>query len=134
MEALAPRPQGTIPEITLPIRLRLAREAAGFHQDELADLIGISRRTVVNYEMAKHPPRRPVLLSWALATGVDIDWLLGGVGTEGDCPTCGLPADHDELDEALKNRCSCESAQVSGPECDHVADVLPFPLDTSERD
>jgi transcriptional regulator with XRE-family HTH domain len=67
-----------IPEITLPIRLRLAREMAGLHQDELADRIGMSRRTVVNYELGRHHPRRPYLLSWALATGVDYDWLVTG--------------------------------------------------------
>jgi DNA-binding XRE family transcriptional regulator len=105
MSVTAPTEGPIVPEITLPIRLRLARDAAGFNQEELADRIGISRRTVANYEVGRHPTRRPYLLSWALATGVDISWLMTGVAEDGTCPQCGEP---------VRNRCFCGSAQVIG--------------------
>lgn len=98
-----PAPELTIPVIDLPIRLRLARDAAGFHQDELAELIGISRRSVVNYEKGLHRPPRPVILSWALATGIDLFWVLTGETEDGRCGACG----------ELRSRCFCASAQVT---------------------
>lgn len=70
-----------IPEWTLADRLRKAREYAGLDQQEMADRIGISRRSVVNYEGGKHAPGRPVLLSMALATGVPLAWLMDGSTT-----------------------------------------------------
>lgn len=48
-------------------------------QAELADAIGISPRTLGKYEADKVEPKRPVVLSWALATGVPVEWLLYGV-------------------------------------------------------
>lgn len=64
-----------IPQWSLNDRLRKAREHAGLHQQQLADETGISRRSVTNYERGFAVPRRPVLLAWAVATGVDLDWL-----------------------------------------------------------
>ena len=68
---------GEAPVWTLADRLRKAREHARLTQQELADHIGISRASVVNYETGRHAPSRPVLLSWSMATGVDMGWLQG---------------------------------------------------------
>ena len=63
-----------IPELTLGRRLFLARDDAGFNQSEFANRIGVSRRSIVNYESGTTHPSRPVLLSWSLATGVPLEW------------------------------------------------------------
>lgn len=70
--------QATIPNWELHHRLARAREFVDMKQDELADAIGVSRRSIVNYETGRTAPRRPVLLSWAMACGVSLEWLLTG--------------------------------------------------------
>ncbi|MFD4990789.1 helix-turn-helix domain-containing protein [Cellulosimicrobium cellulans] len=57
--------------------LRKAREHAGLSQAELAEVTGISRRTVVRYESGEAVVRRPQLIAWAMATGVPLAWLNG---------------------------------------------------------
>ena len=69
---------GVIPAWTTGDRLRKARELAGMGQQEMADEIGISRRSVSAYEGGGSIPKRPVLLSWALRTGVPLEWLRSG--------------------------------------------------------
>lgn len=78
-----------MPEWTVTDRLRKSREHAGLDQQQLADKIGMARTTVSNYENGITPPKRPILLSWAMATGVPLKWLQtgqrgpdGGPGTE----------------------------------------------------
>lgn len=69
---------GTPPPILLRQRLRIAREHAGLEQDELADMIGVSRNTISNAESGKVHPRRITLNAIALATGVPVSWFLEG--------------------------------------------------------
>jgi transcriptional regulator with XRE-family HTH domain len=69
--------EAAVPEWTLGDRMKKAREHAGLSQAELADKIGVSMSSVSRYEIDKTLPGRPVLLSWALCTGVDLDWLMG---------------------------------------------------------
>jgi transcriptional regulator with XRE-family HTH domain len=81
-----------VPEWTLGDRLRKARVHAGLDQAVLATDIGISRNTVRNYEAEHVKPRRPVLLAWAMRTGVSLAWLMGEVpgrpdGDAGWAPT-----------------------------------------------
>lgn len=71
-------PAGTIPEWTLGDRLRKAREHAGLNQMQMAKEIGIHRASVVNYEIGRTKPSRPVILSWALRCGVPFEWLSNG--------------------------------------------------------
>lgn len=66
-----------IPPETLGDRLTRARKHAGIHKQDLADIIGIGRNSVGRYEADESTPSRPVIISWALATGVDPDWLGG---------------------------------------------------------
>lgn len=87
-----------IPEITIGTRLRLAREMCHLSQYELADIIGLSPRSVQNYERGNTEPKRPAVLAWAMATGVPMAWL-----TEDDfepppapCPSCGVAPDLGE--------------------------------------
>jgi transcriptional regulator with XRE-family HTH domain len=77
-EHMTEQAQGDEPAWTLGDRLRKAREHAGLSQAELAWQIGIARSSIVNYESDRSAPGRPVLLSWALCTGVRVPWLLAG--------------------------------------------------------
>lgn len=69
---------GRVPVWNLQDRLRKAREDAGFDQVALAELIGVSQRTVSNAERAAVQVRRITINAWSLATGVDLEWLLTG--------------------------------------------------------
>lgn len=82
-----------IPEWTLADRLRKARETAGLDQQQLANAIGVARQTISNYEKG-HTATRPMALvirQWALATGVDEQWLRTGIvrGLSGDRDVAG---------------------------------------------
>lgn len=84
-------------------RLRKAREEAGLSQAELAVRIGISRNTVGNHEIGigERGPQRVVLLAWAAATGVPVEWLqTGAVPSDpgsGAQPTSGRRVSDTEL-------------------------------------
>lgn len=67
-----------IPPITLPTRLRMAREWRELDQQDVADEMGISRATVSNYETGKTKPGKMALNAWAVATRVDVEWLKTG--------------------------------------------------------
>lgn len=75
--------QGRIPTWTVADRCRKARESAGYEQAQLADLIGVSRATISNYEGGRTQPRKIVLNAWAMATGVPVAWLRDGTVTDG---------------------------------------------------
>jgi transcriptional regulator with XRE-family HTH domain len=53
-------------------RLRLARERAGLRLDQLATLVGVTRRTVDRWESGAYPPR----LEWLarIARALEVDW------------------------------------------------------------
>ena len=79
------------PRFGLPHRLALAREVANIDQRGMAIALGCARPTVSNYERGFTTPRRAVLVAWALATGVDVDWLeTGEVPTDGGDPLSHL--------------------------------------------
>ena len=69
---------GVIPAFTQADRLRKAREVAQIDQGTFAADLGVSRNTVTNYERGHVRPRRPVLLAWAMRTGVPLSWLETG--------------------------------------------------------
>jgi DNA-binding XRE family transcriptional regulator len=85
---------GDVPPIEVRHRLRIAREYAGLEQDELADLIGVSRNTIGNAEKGRVKPRKITLNAWGLACGVPVSWIEKGV------PDCGPP--QSPLDGALR--------------------------------
>lgn len=73
-----------VPQWTAADRFRKAREAANLDQAEMAAAIGVSKRSIGNYEAGRTQPGRPVLLSMALATGVSLEWLMYGDGGTSD--------------------------------------------------
>lgn len=72
-----------IPEWSRGDRFRKAREARDISQGELAEAMGVARRTVGSYERDEVEPRKIVVNAWALATGVPVEWLLHGVDPTG---------------------------------------------------
>lgn len=68
----------TIPRWTMGERLAKARKDAGIPQEQMAQLLGVSRRTVVRYEgddpLGK--VRRGLLAQWALVTRTPLWWIL----------------------------------------------------------
>ena len=73
----------SIPQWTMADRLRKAREHAGLEQNDLAGRIGLSRGAISAYERAVTVPKRPVLLSISMATGVPLAWLETGMKPAG---------------------------------------------------
>ena len=71
---------------TLAERLSWARETAPLTQDELAAHLGISTRTVQNYESGETRPPLNRLLLWANACDTDYDWLAGDAYEAGPDP------------------------------------------------
>lgn len=69
---------GRVYEFGLSDRLRASREQAGFGQREFAAATGISRGSIANYEGGHTTPKRPQLISWAMATGFSLQWLETG--------------------------------------------------------
>lgn len=70
---------GTVPEITVGWRIRIAREGAGLDQGQLAELTGIARNTISNYESGHtSKPNKAFLRLIAAATGVNEAWLRTG--------------------------------------------------------
>jgi transcriptional regulator with XRE-family HTH domain len=69
---------GQVPEWSITDRLRKARELTDLDQDEFAELIGVSRGTVSNYERGTDTHKRPYLLAWAIGSGVSYEWLVTG--------------------------------------------------------
>jgi transcriptional regulator with XRE-family HTH domain len=63
---------------TLGDRLRKARETAGLSQAEIAEALGVQGGSVSRFEHDHQALRRSYLLAWAMATGVDLDWLRYG--------------------------------------------------------
>lgn len=67
-----------IPTWTMGDRLAKARRDTGMSTREFADALGVSAKTINNYEAGTHAPRRIVINAWSLATGVPTGWLLTG--------------------------------------------------------
>lgn len=64
-----------VPRWTLGDRLRKARTWAGIERADMADDIGVTDRTISNYELDSTRPPKLVIKQYALRTGVPIEWL-----------------------------------------------------------
>lgn len=65
-------------------RLIKARQVAGYSQTELARELGTSLSTVRRIEKGEKPASRMEIYGWAVACGVDPEWLLDGKGGDAD--------------------------------------------------
>lgn len=81
-------PIGDVPPWTDEDRLVKARTHAGLSQATLADRLGVSERTIKRYE-AGGPRKRGLVLGWALACGVNAQWLETGTPATNTNPDGG---------------------------------------------
>ena len=80
-----------MPAWTRGDRLRKARQVAGLTTRELAEQIGVSQKTITDAEGDKRPTvRRPVLIAYAMVSGVSLGWLETGRTPAGPMPDGGL--------------------------------------------
>lgn len=70
---------GRVPQPNIKYRLLQAREEAGMSQAQLSAETGISPTSISYAETGKRVPRRTTITLWAMATGVDRDWLEKGM-------------------------------------------------------
>lgn len=101
----------SIPFEDLPDRLRRSRKRAGWDQEEIADRLGIHRRTVANYEGGKTEPGRALLVAWASLTHVPVEWLTYGLQA---CPSCGRTPEPDGGGAITRRTCFSTLSLVSG--------------------
>ena len=67
-----------IEENSVGARMRYAREKARLGQQEIADGIGVSKRTYIKYEQNESPTKKPMLKEVAVICAVSSQWLLTG--------------------------------------------------------
>ena len=75
---------GAIPTWTLADRLRKAREWAQHDQATLAELMHVQRSTVSALENGHRKPANATIRLWAVATGVNVEWLETGAAPSPD--------------------------------------------------
>ena len=56
-------------------RLQFARKRAGIPQLTMAEILGVNRATISDYETGRSELTVPKLLKWAMATSADLEWL-----------------------------------------------------------
>lgn len=90
-----------IPPLSLPVRLVLSREWRGLTQDDLAEVLDVSRATVSNYErgIGKKGISRLQVNAWAAFCDVDVEWL-----KTGEIPPAPTPFDGAEEVPQITNR------------------------------
>lgn len=109
--ALTPNPQADPLAPVLGERMMLARVRAGIESQQMAEMLGLSRNSVTNYEKGRTTPKVLVLRAWAAATGYSVAELTGeftapeGPGG-GDVVTEFRKRKRDPRDEAsAQSRC-----------------------------
>lgn len=66
-----------VPVFSLGERIRKAREDMDLSQNQFADLLGVDRKTVGNWEAGRNQPRYGDLMLIASVTEVSLQWLAG---------------------------------------------------------
>jgi transcriptional regulator with XRE-family HTH domain len=69
---------GRVPDWTIGDRLAKALRANNIGVQAMATDLGVSRNTVTNYIHDKTRVPRPILILWAMRTGVSLSWLETG--------------------------------------------------------
>ena len=69
-----------LPELNMAERLKVVRQARGLTQQQLADLVGISRPTVAQLEGGRHQPSAEVLEIIVAELSISRNWLWFGAG------------------------------------------------------
>ena len=61
----------------MKISLKAARVNANLTQQEVADKIGVSKHTIINWERGRTKPKKHILIALSSIYGIDIDNLKG---------------------------------------------------------
>ena len=99
--------------------LKAAREYCGFTQEQLAEMIDVSRVTLARYEAGNHFPDEKRLIRLADCLGVSIDYLLGRVPMDVEIKKETPP----ELPEGVANRNYHHSVPFFHICSDHVVHI-----------
>ena len=78
-----------LPELSMAERLKVVRQARGLTQQQMADLLEISRPTVAQLEGGRHQPSTEVLETIVSELGISRNWLWFGGGPMDDTGTKG---------------------------------------------
>jgi transcriptional regulator with XRE-family HTH domain len=109
-------------DASMSARIKEARQARGWSQQELAERVSVSQPTIVHWEQGTHIPRHLALARLADALGVSRQWLQG---------------DGDTIDTATASTTNVALSSASQPQTYlskplvHVA-VFAGPLDRTE--
>lgn len=76
---MSEQPEAVVPEWDLADRMRKALRHADIGVAEMADYLGVSRRSVSNWINGSVEPSLQTLRLWSLRTGVPLEWVLAGV-------------------------------------------------------
>jgi len=106
--------RGAIPHIGLAERLLIARRYAGLEQRQLGAMIGVSARSIYAAESGRSRPRRPVLVSWAMATGVSLEWIVDGDLIAAESPQAGAGVRRPGLWASVPGRAVSGEASFGG--------------------
>lgn len=75
---------GVIPTWSRGWRMRRALQYADVSVQDMADYLEVGRDSIRRWTHDVTPVKRHVLVAWALATGVDLEWLEHGKEPRGD--------------------------------------------------
>lgn len=95
------------PRFVLGHRLALAREVANMDRVAMAEILDVTPQSISNYENSRTTPSKLQLNAWAVATGVDVEWLKTGVA-QGEGPRDGV------------------NGPLSDYSADHLAPIVPL--------
>lgn len=95
------------PPLTLPRRLKIAREHAEMTVNDMAKALGVGRNTIPRWESGAHTPPLGMVKQWAAETGVSLGYLLG------DSPVENVPADLAERRKRERRQARRGGAQVT---------------------
>lgn len=84
-------PDVVAPTWTLGDRMRKARETAGYGHTAMAAYFGVHRNQITRWESGRTPPKRHIVVQWALVTRVPLAWLESGQVTH--TPPSGEPVE-----------------------------------------
>lgn len=68
--------------LSVPRRFRVAREIAGLTQDELAQMVGVARTTILDWEAGRTEPTFAKVVALSRATKQPLDWFAEGLDAD----------------------------------------------------
>jgi len=106
---MPPVPKKQSPPLSIPLRtaerIQHFRKLRGLSQDALAEVAGISRKQISDYELDRVRPNDEVILRLVLALGVSSDDLLGLTDLKmNDTPNLRFTRRVRELDQLPENK------------------------------